>query len=204
MSYKKSCADDYATLKLPDPNLVLFFENIDKRQIWVDMDIDDVLIDFGKYIMRWNAEDIGIIKENRKPILMFIYSYGGIVDAANALINIMKISKTPVYTINVGQCCSAAALLFLAGHKKYMMPNSQILIHQGSVGLQGSTNSVIEQVDNIKKMECEIKQYILDNSKIDSKLYKKNEKKEWFLSPKEALELGVCDIVIDDMDEILR
>lgn len=165
------------------------------------MDIDSILIDFEKYIIEWNAEDRGIPIEDRKPILIYIYSYGGDLNATNSFIDVLKMSKTPIWTFNMGQCLSAGALIFLAGSKRFAMPKSQILIHQGSIGeVSGTTNQVIENIENIKKVEQILKEYIISNSKIDEKLYKKKQKTEWYLTATEAIELGVADEIVEDID----
>jgi ATP-dependent Clp protease protease subunit len=194
---------DPCNLKLPDPSLVIYYKNIEDRKIWIDMDIDAILIDFEKYILQWNAEDAGKPVEERKPIRLFIYSYGGDLDATNSFIDVIKMSKTPIHTINMGQALSAGALIFLSGHKRFVMPKSQILIHQGSIGgISGTTNQVLEMTDNLKKVETKLKEYIIEHSKIDEKLYKKKQKTEWYLSAEEALELGVADAIVSNIEEL--
>lgn len=195
--------DDIYSAKLPNPVLLNFYNDMENRVLWVDFDITDGLIEFEKYIIKWNKEDKDIDVKDRKPIKMLIYSYGGDVDVMFSFIDIMELSKTPVYTYNMGCALSAAALMFMAGHKRYMMPKAQTLIHQGNIsGVSGTTNQVIETIDNMKKIEKEIKAYILQKSKIDEKTYKKNEKKEWYLTAEECINFGVADEIIDDIDTL--
>ena len=65
--------EDICNLKLPDPNLITFYNNLKERVLWLNMDVDESIISFGQYIIRWNMEDKGIPVENRKPIKIMIF-----------------------------------------------------------------------------------------------------------------------------------
>ncbi len=196
--------EELYNMQLPNPATMVYYENLKDRKIWLDDTVSEYYMDFIRYIMKWNLEDINIPVESRQPINIYIYTYGGGLDFANALIDIIKMSKTPIYTINMGICMSAGALIFLAGDKRYVMPKSKILIHQGNVnGVSGTTNQVIETVEDIKKTEKEVKQYILEHSKITTQIYGKYSKKEWFLTAKEAIDYGVADEIVFDIDIII-
>ena len=93
--------DELSSSKLPSPILLNFYKNLEERILWIDFDITEGLIEFENYILKWNKEDKGIDKEDRKPIRIFIYSYGGDVDAIMSFIELIKLSKTPVYTYNM-------------------------------------------------------------------------------------------------------
>lgn len=196
--------DELSSSKLPSPILLNFYKNLEERILWIDFDITEGLIEFENYILKWNKEDKGIDKEDRKPIRIFIYSYGGDVDAIMSFIELIKLSKTPVYTYNMGQALSAGALLFIVGHKRFAMPGSQVLIHSGGVnGIGGETNSVIEAVDNIKKIQKIIEIFIIDNTSIDKKTYNKFSKKEWYITVEDGLKYGIIDEVITDIDMLI-
>lgn len=193
--------EDLYSAKLPSPVLLNFFKDLENRILWVDFDITDGLIEFEKYIIKWNKDDFGIPKEERKPIKILIYSYGGDVDSIMSFIDVIQISKTPIHTFNMGQALSAGALLFIAGHKRFAMPNSQVLIHAGGVnGVSGGTNSVIEMVDNIKEIQKAIEVFIIENTNIDKKTYTKFSKKEWYINVADGVKYGIIDEIISDID----
>ncbi len=193
--------DSIFSAKLPSPVLLNFYRDLDARMLWIDFDITDGLIEFEKYIIKWNKEDKGIDIADRKAIKVLIYSYGGDVDAIMSFIDVVKMSKTPVYTYNMGQALSAGALLFIAGKKRFAMPNSQILIHAGGVsGVNGGTNSVIDMVDNIKELQKTIELFIIENTQIDKKTYTKFAKKEWYINVQDGMKYGLIDEVISDID----
>ena len=71
--------------------------------------------------MEYNRKDRDIPVEKRKPINIYIMSFGGELYPAYALISTILASKTPVNTINMGVAMSAGLLILLAGHKRYAM-----------------------------------------------------------------------------------
>ena len=104
-----------ADVKLPSPDLLLYYKNYDNRAIAVDCDIDDSLIETTKQIVEYNRSDKDIPVEERKPITIFIMSYGGDLYQAYALISAILASKTPVRTVNMG-----VAMYYAAGnHDQY-------------------------------------------------------------------------------------
>ena len=130
-------------LQLADPTLCLFYKNLEQRIIWLDQEVDEQCLDIIRHILRWNQEDKDIDPADRKPIRFFFFSPGGDLEVNNALIDTIKLSKTPVWGINVGRCYSAAAYIFLACHKRYCLASSQLLLHQGSGAFSGTYQEIL-------------------------------------------------------------
>lgn len=192
-----------ADVKLPAPDLVHYYKDYENRNIYVDYDIDDTLFEVTKQILEYNRQDRGKKPEERQPINIYIMSYGGDLYQAYAAISTMLASKTPIRTINMGVAMSAGILLLLAGHERYAMKYSTAMIHQGSGGAQGTFSEMEEQQKNYRKLIDSMRDYILDRSKIDIKLFNKNKSKDWFLTDKEQVSLGICDKIIENLDEII-
>lgn len=192
-----------ADVKLPSPELVHYYKDYDERNISIDYYIDENLFEVTKQIMEYNRKDKGIPVEKRKPINIYIMSYGGDLYQAYACISTMLASKTPIRTINMGVAMSAGILLLLAGHERYAMKYSTAMIHQGSGGAQGTFSEMEEQQKNYRKLIDCMRDYILDRTNIDMKLYNKNKTKDWFLTDKEQVELGIVSKIVDDIDTIL-
>lgn len=192
-----------ADVKLPSPDLVHYYKDYDNRNISIDFEIDDSLFEVTKQIMEYNRKDKDIPIEKRKPINVYIMSYGGDLYQAYALISTMLTSKTPINTINMGVAMSAGLLILLAGHKRYAMKYSTAMIHQGSGGAQGTFSEMEEQQKNYRKLIDSMRDYILERTKIDTKLFNKNKSKDWFLTDKEQVELGIVDEIVTDLDFIL-
>lgn len=192
--------DELENVKLPSIEMVTFWKNYQDRILSIDCPITENIIEYIKMIVRFNKEDKGVPIEDRKPIKIYCYSYGGDADIGNALIDCIEMSKTPVWVFNMGICASMMALISMAGHKRFAMPNAQYLIHQGMAGVQGQTSQVFDAVDNMKKNEDKIRDYVLSHTNIDKRLYNKKAKVEWYVNAEEALKLGICDEIVKDMD----
>ena len=115
-------------LQLPDPELVTYYNNENERIFWIEGEIADDLFEYSKQIIRFNQLDKGIPIEERKPIKFFIDSPGGDLETMLAFIGLVRISKTPIWTINAGIAYSAAGLILMSGHKRFALPNRQRLI----------------------------------------------------------------------------
>jgi len=193
------------TLELADPSLVSFYKDYNNRIIWLDKDISDNLFAEIRMILQFNREDeqAGIKPEKRKPIKLMIQSYGGNLDACYAMIDVINLSKTPVYTVNLQCAMSSGCLILLNGHKRYCMPMSQALIHSGSGNQGGSFEQVVAQTDNYKKLIEMMKENILSHTKIDSKLFTKWRGKETYLYAEDQVKYGLVDEIITDINDII-
>lgn len=110
------------------------------------------------------------------------------------------------YTDRVNMNCaySAAGLILMAGHRRYCMPRSQVLIHSGSAqGIGGNFEDIQESTKSYKKMVEEMREFIVSKTKIDKALMKKNQSRDWYLDTTQQTELGVVDEIIIDLDVIL-
>lgn len=192
-------------LKLPDPCLVDYYTNKKNRLITIDFDIDNSLMrEIGELIIEYNRQDKGIPVDEREKIVILINSYGGDLESTYATIAIMELSKTPIITVNMNCAYSAAGLLLLAGHKRYCMPRSQMLIHSGSAsGISGNYEDVQENAKSYKKMVEDMREFILAKTKIDKALFNKNKSKDWYLDYNQQVSLGCVDGILDDLDKII-
>ena len=191
-------------VKLPDPDLVSYYKNLENRIIIVDYEIDETLLNtIGSQILEYNRQDKGIPVEQRKKIVILINSEGGVLASMLATIAIIERSKTPVVTVNMHMAHSSAGLLLLAGHERYCMPRSQMLIHSGSGGVVGNYEEVKEGTKSYKRMIDETRAYILEKSEIPKSLLSRKSKIDWFLTTEEQLKYNCVNKILEDLDEIL-
>ena len=189
---------------LPDPELLEFYNDLKNRVIYIDDDImDPIAMEVQRLVVAWNREDAALPVEERKPIKVMIYTCGGSVYAMNNIIDVIMMSKTPIYTYNVGIAFSAGLDILLAGQKRFCFPKSQALLHQGSNAIQGTAVQVQDSAENYKRLMKDYEDWILSRTKITKALYTKKKKNEWFLNAQEQVELGVVDAMVQDLDEIL-
>ena len=190
-------------MQLPNPDLLQYYKNLDDRVIWIDYDIDEEILEVGKKILEFNKLDKELPVAQRKPIKLLIFTSGGLIFPTISLIDIINISKTPVYTYNMGTALSAGFQILIAGHKRYCLKNSKALYHSGSGGTQGTFEQTEAQMREYKKIISFMEQNTLKRTKIDVKTFNKNKTKEWYMSAEEQLNYGVVDGFIEDIDDLL-
>ena len=199
--------DEATVLKNWGVNEVFYLKNLKDRKLFLTCDIDECIIDdIVSHILQYNADDKGKPVEERKPILLYCSSNGGSVDPGLELIDVIRQSKTPVYTINLGYQYSMGFLIGLAGHKRYGSKTAKYLMHDGSNFIYNSGAKAQDQMEFNKRIEARVKEYVLDRTKITSEMYDAQMRKEWYMFSDEAKELGVTDYIIGedcDLDEII-
>lgn len=134
-----------------------------------------------------------------KEIELIVDSEGGDVISTYKLIDVLDTIKTPVHIKVLTKCCSAALLLCLGGKhnpnvRVTCSPNSVGLLHSGSVGFNVmDAKAADDLMDFYKKYDIKTKELVLSRTKVDSKLYAKMSKKEWYMFGDELLKYGFVD-----------
>lgn len=190
-------------LQLPSPELLSYYQDLDERIIWLDDEVNEFTLDIAKKIIHWNREDQGKKIEKRKPIKILFFSPGGALDVNNTLIDIISLSETPIWGINMGRCCSAAAYIFLSCHKRFMLPKSYFLYHQGSGAFSGTYGEVCAQIEDYQNSISELMDFMLNHTKYTQEELSEKIIGEWFIYPQEAVEKGVCDEIISSIHTLL-
>lgn len=191
--------------ELPTGNSYEYFLGLKNREIWIDtnIEVDEGITSVIKQIIRWNREDLGKSVKIRKPIIIYCFSFGGELDLCNAIIDTIRASKTPVYCVNAGRCMSAAAYIYISGHKRFTFKHSNFLFHQGSGSLDGNYAEISSQMEDYKKKVENLTDLMRKYTKYSEEEINKNITTEWYVSSEEALNNGVCDKIIDNIEEIL-
>lgn len=197
-----SCVDGNGQ-RLPSPEELTFFENYKQRKLWIVGQVDDRIIYYINFIMRWNEEDKGIPVEERKPITIYLHNYGGDIDFMWPFIDTIEMSQTPINTVAIGVAASAASLIFMAGNKRYMTKRSRVMIHEGSAQMSGDATKVMDATASYKKMLKQMKDYILERTNIPQSALNKKRSNDWELDAQFCLENGVCTHIIESMDEVI-
>lgn len=190
-------------LQLPNPELLTYYRDLEDRTIWIDYGVDESILEVSKLIMHFNKRDKGIPVEERKPIKLLLYSYGGDGQACFSLLDVIGLSKTPVWTVNMGVAMSAGLLILLGGHKRFCLKNSTALAHSGSGGASGTFEQTEAQMKDYKRFVETMRNYIIERTNIDSKTLNKYKTKEWYLYADDQVKYGIVNKIIDDIDEIL-
>ena len=192
-------------MNLPNPELLTYYSDLEKRIIWLEEEVTENTLEFVRKIIEWNREDEmnGLEPKDRKPIKIFFFSPGGDLDVNYALIDTIRLSKTPVYGINIGRCCSAAAYIYLSCHHRYMMNHSYFVFHQGSSQLSGSYNEVVAIMNDYQGQVAELSNLMKERTLYTEEEIMDNIVTEWYVRKEEALEKGVCHEIINDISILL-
>lgn len=195
----------YANYKLPDPGLLLYYQDLDDRVLWLNDVVDVTTLEIVQRVIRWNMEDVGLKAEERIPIKVFINSPGGYLHEGLAVVDAMLMSVTPIYTVCVGLAASVASLIFIAGSRRFMLPHSRLLFHQGSATLSGNASDVQSASKDYEKSIESMKDLILSRCPgLDKrKMTQKWKAGDWYVDAEESVSIGAAETVIKNIEELM-
>ena len=136
-------------------------------------------------------------EDPEKDIFLYINSPGGVVTAGLAIYDTMQYVRAPVSTICLGMAASMASVLLAAGAKgkRYSLPNSRIMIHQGSGGFRGNTPDVFVQVKELEVLNERLHEILADHTGQPIDKIRRDTDRDYFMSPDAAKEYGIIDAV---------
>ena len=136
-------------------------------------------------------------EDPEKDISLYVNSPGGVVTAGLAIYDTMQYLRAPVSTICLGQAASMAAVLLAAGAKgkRYALPHSRIMIHQGSGGFRGNAPDAVIQMREWEHL-VQLNHAILarHTGQTVEKIVADTDR-DRFMSPDEAKDYGIIDAV---------
>ncbi len=141
-------------------------------------------------------------EDAERDISMYISSPGGQVTAGLAIYDTMQQIKPDVSTYCMGMCASMASVLLAAGAKgkRFALPNSEIMIHQGSAGFQGATPDIEVQSRWILRSVRRLNQILAHHSGQTYERIDHDTQRDFFMTAKEAREYGIVDEVLVNPD----
>ena len=131
-------------------------------------------------------------------ISLYINSPGGDVSAGWAIMDTMQYIKSPVSTIGMGLVASMGSVLLAAGEhgKRFVLPNTQIMIHQPLAEAEGQiTDMEIRKTKKKKNKKTLIKQMAEFTGRKEKELFDAMERDNW-MTPDEAKDFGLIDGVL--------
>lgn len=188
------------SVKVEDFEVVVNESNFWERHLIVN-DIDpDVGDSIESMIRFWNKVDdeSNVPVDKRMPIKIYIDSAGGDLCATFTMIDAIRLSKTPVWTINIGSAYSGGFFTYIAGHKRFAYPHSTFLYHEGATGNIGDAGKFQNFAAFYKQQLAELKNITLQYTKISPELYEEKRRDDWWFDVNEAVELGVVDEVVTE------
>jgi ATP-dependent Clp protease protease subunit len=144
-------------------------------------------------------------EDPERDISIYINSPGGVVTSGLAIYDTMQYLRAPVSTICIGMAASMASVLLAAGAKgkRYALPNSRIMIHQGSAGFRGNTPDVLIQVREVEELNNRLNGILARHTGQTSEQIAKDTERDYFMSPEQAQTYGIIDEVYAERDQSL-
>ena len=145
------------------------------------------------------AQLLFLAKQNKnQDIQMYINSPGGSVTAGLAMYDTMQYVDCDIATYCVGQCASMGAVLLAGGTKgkRFILPNSRVMIHQPWGGTQGTASDMEIQVNEILKLKTKLNGILAHHCNKSIEEIEQATDRDYFMSAEESAAFGIVDTVI--------
>lgn len=137
-------------------------------------------------------------EDNEKDITIYINSPGGSVDAGMAMIDTMHFIKPDVSTICVGMAASMGAMILSQGAKgkRYVLPNSRVMIHQPMSGVEGQASDIAITAEQILKIKKNLIDMMVKATGQKKEKVEKDMDRDFWLDANDAKKYGIVDGII--------
>jgi len=133
-------------------------------------------------------------EDPKREIQMFINSPGGVINSGYAIYDTMHLIEAPVSTIAVGMTASMGTILLTgATGRRYALPNATIHMHQPLGGAEGQASDIEIAAKEILRQRDRINQLLVRHTKMDVDSIRRYTDRDYYMTPDEAVGLGVID-----------
>jgi ATP-dependent Clp protease, protease subunit len=189
-------SEDTKKPQLPQSHFDKLLEN---RILWMGTDVNDTMAaDICAKLLLLSAED------SEKDIYLYINSPGGSVTAGMSIYDIMQLIPNDVSTIATGMAASMGQFLLSAGAKgkRYITPNTRVLLHQPLGGFGGTATDIRIQAELINDMKHRLAAITAKNTgKSVEQIIEDGDRDNWFTA-EQALEYGFVDSIIENVNDV--
>jgi ATP-dependent Clp protease protease subunit len=137
-------------------------------------------------------------EDPKKDISLYINSPGGSVSATLAMIDTMNLIKPDVSTVCVGIAASGGALVLSAGKKgkRYVLPNSEVMIHQVMSGVEGQGTDIEIGARHILRTKDRLNKIMAENTGKTVTQVDKDMERDYWMNAEEAKKYGIIDQIL--------
>ena len=162
-----------------------------QRVIYLTGEVNEAMaLNFAQQAAYMNSED------DKAPIKVFIDSNGGSVQDGLTIYDIIQGSPAPMKLYCMGKAYSMAAVLFASGqHGRYMMPHSQLMIHEPLIqtGVAGKTSSIQTVAESMLRTKKQLAEILAQHTKQPLGKLEKVMQEDTFVTAQQAGEFGLAD-----------
>ena len=141
-----------------------------------------------------------------KDIYIYINSPGGSVSSTIAIYDTIQYIRSDVSTICIGMAASGAALILASGTKgkRFVLPNSRIMVHQPLGGAQGQVTDIEIQTRELKRIKDTINKILTHHTGQKYEKVKKDTERDFYMTAEESKKYGLVDEVINSRQEAIK
>ena len=141
-----------------------------------------------------------------KDIHLYINSPGGSVSAGMSIYDTMQFIKPDVSTLCMGQAASMGAFLLTAGAKgkRFVLPNSRVMIHQPLGGFQGQASDIAIHAKEILYSRERLNGIMAEHTGQSLETLEKDTDRDNFMGAEEAVAYGLVDKILTRREEIAK
>ncbi len=184
-------------VQLPFP-LVLENTLFESRQIFIYGEINQ------KVARDVSQKLIAMAEKSDDPILVFINSQGGHVEAGDTIHDMIRFVKPVVKVVGTGWVASAGAHIFVAAERenRYSLPNTRFMLHQPVGGIRGHAVDIGIEAREIIKMRERLNRVLAERTGQTLEKIEEDTDRNFWMSADEALEYGLVGKVIESSDDL--
>lgn len=137
-------------------------------------------------------------EDSKKDITLYVNSPGGHVHAGLGIIDTMNFLKCDVSTVCVGMAASMGAMILSSGAKgkRFVLPNSEVMIHQPLGGAEGQASDIAIAAENILRTRTVLYKMLAKNTGKSLAQIEKDADRNYWLGADEAIKYGIVDKII--------
>ena len=141
----------------------------------------------------------------KADIHLYINSPGGSVTAGLSIYDTMQYVTCDVATYCIGQAASMGAVLLTAGTKgkRNALPHARVMIHQPLAGTEGTTTEILLHLKEFQRLKKDLNDILLRHTGQTLERVERDTDRDKFMSPREAMEYGIVDNVLERLPAAL-
>lgn len=186
-------------------NIKSSIESLHDYGICLETRVIQIFGDITSEMKEKTISNLHLLDQTTGEITILLSSSGGNVSDGLAIYDTIKLCKNHVNIVAIEEVASMGTVIFQAGDKRVMQPNSYLLLHEGSSGYIGKSKDKKQHEKMQKWQDNTCYDIYLRNIRDKKESYTKKalEKKlevDWILFPEEVLEWGLCDSILSYSD----
>lgn len=134
-------------------------------------------------------------EDPKKDITLYINSPGGEIQSGMAIIDTMKHIKPDVSTVCMGMAASMGAMILSQGTKgkRYVLPNSEVMIHQPLTGVEGQASDIEITAKHVLRLKAKLYEMLATSTGKSYAQIEKDADRDYWMTAEEAKKYGIVD-----------